>query len=39
MIRPPSPPWFDHVRNTELLEMIVGVVATCHTQCTWDRSM
>jgi len=24
---------------TGLLKMIVGVLTTCHTQCTWDRSM
>ena len=26
-------------RNTELFEMIVGVLTTCHTQYTWDRSI
>ena len=25
--------------NTGLFEMIVGVLTTCHTQCTWDRSI
>jgi len=25
--------------NTGLLKMIVGVLTTCHTQYTWDRSM
>jgi len=25
--------------NTGLFEMIVGVLTTCHTQYTWDRSM
>jgi hypothetical protein len=24
---------------TGLLKLIVGVLTTCHTQCTWDRSM
>jgi hypothetical protein len=24
--------------NTGLFEMIVGVLKTCHTQYTWDRS-
>ena len=24
---------------TGLFEMIVGVLTTCHTQCTWDRSI
>ena len=24
---------------TELFKMIVGVLTTCHTQCTWDRSV
>jgi len=24
---------------TGLLKMIVGVLKTCHTQYTWDRSM
>jgi len=26
-------------RNTGLFEMIVGVLTTCHTQHTWDRSI
>ena len=26
-------------RNTGLFEMIVGVLTTCHTQYTWDRSI
>jgi hypothetical protein len=25
--------------NTELFEMIVGILTTCHTQYTWDSSM
>jgi hypothetical protein len=25
--------------NTGLFEIIVGVLTTCHTQYTWDRSM
>jgi len=25
--------------NTGLFEMIIGVLTTCHTQYTWDRSM
>jgi len=24
---------------TELFKMIVGVLTTCHTQYTWDRSI
>jgi len=24
---------------TGLFKMIVGVLTTCHTQCTWDRSI
>jgi hypothetical protein len=24
--------------NTGLFKMIVGVLTTCHTQCTWDRN-
>jgi len=27
------------VLYTGLLKMIVGVLTTCHTQCTWDRSI
>ena len=27
------------IRYTELFEMIVRVLATCHTQYTWDRSI
>ena len=30
---------FAYVRYTELFTMIVGVVTTCHTQCTSDRSI
>ena len=26
------------IEYTGLFEMIVGVLTTCHTQCTWDRS-
>ena len=28
-----------HADNTGLFEMIVGVLTTCHTQYTWDRSI
>jgi hypothetical protein len=34
--------WYSisHARsNTELLQIIVGVLTTCHTQYTWDRSI
>jgi len=27
------------LRHTGLFKMIVGVLTTCHTQCTWDRSI
>jgi len=27
------------VTYTGLFEMIVGVLTTCHTKYTWDRSM
>jgi len=27
------------LQNTGLFEMIVGVLTTCHTQYTWDRSL
>jgi hypothetical protein len=27
------------IKHTGLFEMIVGVLATCHTQYTWDRSI
>ena len=30
---------FRSVHNTGLFEMIVGVLTTCHTKCTWDRSI
>jgi len=39
-------PYFRHFQqltvlniNTGLLKMTVGVLTTCHTQYTWDRSM
>jgi len=28
-----------HLKNTGLFKMIFGVLTTCHTQHTWDRSM
>ena len=31
--------FISHRRYTGLLKMIVGVLTTCHTQYTWDRSI
>ena len=31
--------WNQGSENTGLFEMIVGVLTTCHTQYTWDRSI
>ena len=28
-----------YIHNTRILKMIVGVLTTCHTQYTWDRSI
>ena len=30
---------YSMVRYTGLLKMTVGVLTTCHTQCTWDRNI
>jgi len=30
---------YSEAHNTGLLQMIVGVLTTCHTQYTWDSSM
>ena len=41
----PPEPWYEQFfacwafMNTGLFEMIVGVLTTCHTQYTWDRSI
>ena len=34
-----SSSWYDYSNKTGLFEMIVGVLTTCHTQYTWDRSI